>query len=191
MKPIFDNDLRGVSEATLLYKVINSEHVNEMDFFTFEDVLSSLTPSRRAFAESVVELYKRMKERDKHSIPLRSSRDIYNITAGTLEDLPNEEVWALYLNHSMKLKKMIRISKGGLSYTVADTRLIFKEAVKIGASGIVLVHNHPSGDVRPSQADIKLTESVRKAGELMECKLLDHLIIGNGDYYSFIDEGRM
>lgn len=140
---------------------------------------------------SALELGRRRKE----SEPLRkekicSSRDIYELMKPHLMDLPHEEFWVVLLNRANVVLKKTIISTGGISGTVADPKLIFKTALENLASAIILVHNHPSGNAKPSDADVLLTRKLREAGTMLEIPVLDHLIFTDSSYYSFVDEGR-
>ncbi len=103
--------------------------------------------------------------------------------------MPHEEFWILLLDRANQIIKAEHISKGGVSGTVADAKIIFKSAIEHLASGIILCHNHPSGNNKPSNSDIELTQKLRQAGQLLDIKVLDHLIIAGGKFYSFADEG--
>ncbi len=120
---------------------------------------------------------------------ITSSKDIYEIFHSILADLPHEEFWILLLNRSNKIIDRQKISQGGISGTVTDIRLMMKAALDKLASSIVLAHNHPSGNTKPSDADIFITQKVKESGKLMDITLLDHLIITDGNYFSFADEG--
>ncbi len=106
-----------------------------------------------------------------------------------LADLPNEEFWVMYLNRANKIVTAQRISQGGITGTVADTRLILKNALDQFACGIILCHNHPSGNLTPSQEDKTLTQRIKQAAQVFDIGVLDHLIISDTGYYSFADEG--
>lgn len=108
-----------------------------------------------------------------------------------LMDLPKEEFWVILLNRANRLIKKEQISSGGVSGTVADPKTIFKAALDQYASSIILVHNHPSGNLKPSQADIMLTKKMNEAGNLLEIPVLDHVIFSDQDYLSFADEGLL
>ena len=108
-----------------------------------------------------------------------------------LGDLPYEEFWIMLLNNSLGVIHKEKIGQGGISETSADVRLIFKSDVSHLASGLVLCHNHPSGSMRPSAQDDRLTENVNKATKLFGITLIDHLILGDGKFYSYHDEGRI
>lgn len=141
---------------------------------------------------AAMELGRRRKEtevvkRDKISI----SKDVYDIMKPILLDLPHEEFWLLILNRANLVIKKELISRGGVSGTVVDTKIIFKAAVENYACSIIICHNHPSGNLKPSEADIRITKNIKDAGKLMEIPLLDHLIITENGFYSFTDEGMI
>lgn len=119
------------------------------------------------------------------------SKDVVEIFQPVLGDNVKEEFWILLLNRANKIIIKKRISEGGVAGTVADSKIIFKEAVDKLASSIVLCHNHPSGNVKPSDADIKLTKRLKEAGQIFEIPVLDHIIITHNSFYSFADEGLM
>ena len=139
---------------------------------------------------AALELGRRRKEAD---APARAiitcSRDIYNLVRPNLMDLPHEEFWVILLNRANAVMRKVAISQGGVAGTVADPKMIFKEALEQLASSIILVHNHPSGNRQPSAADLALTKKLRQAGEFLDLPVLDHLIYTDRGYYSFADEG--
>ena len=106
-------------------------------------------------------------------------------------DLPKEEFWIILLNRANGLIKKEQISSGGISGTVADPKIIFKAALDQYASSIILIHNHPSGNLKPSRADMELTEKMKTAGKLLEIPVLDHIIFGDEGYLSFADDGML
>lgn len=121
-----------------------------------------------------------------------TSKDGYNCIAPVLMDLDHEEFWIILLNRANKVISKEQISAGGVSGTVVDAKIIFRKTLDIApASSIILCHNHPSGNLRPSQADIDITQKLKKAGETLDISILDHLIIGENGYYSFADEGKL
>lgn len=122
---------------------------------------------------------------------ITSSGSVFEFMQPIIGELPHEEFWILYLNNSNKIIKSVQLSKGGITGTVVDVRLAFKEALQLGAVGIILVHNHPSGTLKPSQADIQLTKKLKTAGESLDIKVLDHLIITEKAYFSFADENML
>lgn len=132
---------------------------------------------------------RRTDEHVEQKIKVSSSKAAYDVIKSKLSDLPHEEFWVIFMNRRNSIIKTDCISKGGISGTVVDVRLILKPALENLASSIILTHNHPSGNLRPSQEDISLTKKVKEAAKLMDITLQDHLIIGEQAYYSFADEG--
>lgn len=122
---------------------------------------------------------------------ITGSNDVFNTMQPIIGDLEHEEFWALFLNNSNKIVAKNQISKGGLTATVVDVRLLFKQALEWTSVGVIICHNHPSGKLQPSMADKQLTEKIKKAGATLDIKLLDHLIITEKAYFSFADEGAL
>lgn len=116
---------------------------------------------------------------------------VFEMLSPILSDLPHEEFWVVYLNRNNRFISKHRISSGGVAGTVADMKMIFNIAVKELASCIILCHNHPSGNLNPSELDIRLTKKAVEAGNLLEVIVLDHIIIGRNDYYSFLDNNQL
>ena len=104
-------------------------------------------------------------------------------------ELPHEEFWIIYLNNSNKVISKAQLSKGGITGTLVDVRIVFKTALEMGATGLILCHNHPSGTLIPSDADKQITKKLKLAGDSLEIKVLDHLIVTETSYFSFVDEG--
>jgi DNA repair protein RadC len=121
--------------------------------------------------------------------PITSSALAYKIISPVLSDLQEEEFWIIYLNRANHLSGKEPVSKGGIAGTYVDVKSIFKRALQHSASGIILAHNHPSGNIKPSQADISITKKINNAGDILEIKVWDHIIVGTGRYFSFADEG--
>lgn len=141
---------------------------------------------------ATLELARRLKSTVIEDKPkITSSQDSYNLLHASMEDLGNEVFKVVYLNRRNSVITIKTISSGGISGTVVDPRLIFKEAIEQKASGIILAHNHPSGNLKPSQADLNITKKLKDAGSLLEIVVLDHLIISEAGYFSFADEGLM
>lgn len=119
------------------------------------------------------------------------SRDLFSYIHPRFADLPHEEFRVVYLNRGNIIVKEDLISKGGISGTVVDARIVFRSAIDCLATSIVLCHNHPSGNLKPSDADITLTKKLREAGKMLEVQVLDHLILAGNSYFSFADEGLL
>lgn len=130
--------------------------------------------------------HEKVKERKK----ITTSKDIYEYMHPMMQDLSTEEAWVLLMNQNFKLIKSARISRGGITETSVDVRIIIKEAVLANATVIALCHNHPSGNIEPSAEDNRITEKVRMACKTMRLHFLDHVIVTDGGYYSFHDNGR-
>lgn len=122
---------------------------------------------------------------------IKSSADAFNIFHPLLSDLSHEEFWILFLNRSNKPINRMKVSQGGISGTVTDVRIIMKKAVENLASGLIVCHNHPSGNNNPSESDIQITQKIREAGSMLDVQLLDHIIIAGTAYYSFADNGLL
>ncbi|WP_298879517.1 DNA repair protein RadC [uncultured Polaribacter sp.] len=120
---------------------------------------------------------------------ITSSKDVFNLIQPLIGDVEHEEFWVLFLNNSNKVLAKKQISKGGLTATVVDVRLLFKRALELTSVAMVVCHNHPSGKLQPSNADKQLTKKIKEAGVTLDIKLLDHLIITEKAYFSFADEG--
>lgn len=117
-----------------------------------------------------------------------SSESVFELLHPLIGDLPHEEFWIVYVNNSSKVLHSSQQSKGGITGTLVDVRLVMKEAIELGAVAIILAHNHPSGTLKPSEADKNITQKIKKAGEGLDIKVLDHVIITQTDYFSFADE---
>jgi DNA repair protein RadC len=141
-------------------------------------IAAALELGRRRRAEEVLELQK-----------ITSSKAVFEIMHPIIGELPHEEFWVLYLNNSNKVIHKSQLSKGGITGTVVDIRLIFKTALENRAISIILTHNHPSGKLQASDADKDITKKLKVAGEQLDIKVLDHIIITETGYFSFQDEG--
>ena len=119
---------------------------------------------------------------------ITSSESAFELLQPIIGDLPHEEFWAIFLNNANKVLQTLQLSKGGITGTIVDVRLTLKTALQLGAVGMILAHNHPSGTLKPSQADKHLTKKLKLAGESLDIKVLDHLIITEKAYFSFADE---
>ncbi len=194
METLFDNACRYMSDSELIYEISNNRQIvsdiergNEV--IDLEKLFSSLTPGRKKVAMAAVEMYKRQQSQQVERRQILRSEDLYELMGPLIGDLPNEEFWVISLNQSANLIKKIRISVGGIDQTSADIRLIMRVLIDTGATQFAAVHNHPSGNSRPSNEDKRLTEQLNKAAGLFNIRMMDHVIITNGGYYSFCDEG--
>ncbi len=138
---------------------------------------------------AALEIGRRRKETEPVKKPrITDSRSAFDIIYPHLGDLHHEEFWVLLLNRSNMVIGKENISKGGVSGTIVDPKVIFKMAVQYPASAIILAHNHPSGNLKPSNSDHQLTKKLKEAGKALDIPILDHLIIGEREYFSFVDE---
>ena len=148
--------------------------------------------ARAACILAMVEVAQRLaREPVQQRNTIRGSRDAFEELRPFLTDLLHEEFWILYLNNANRVMHRFQLSKGGITATLVDVRLILKNALEVGAVGIILAHNHPSGKTRPSKADIQITKKIIKAAALMDLKVLDHLVVSESEYYSFADNQLM
>ena len=141
---------------------------------------------------TALELGKRRRNEDtKETFKISSSKDVFELMQPVIGELNHEEFWVLFLNNSNKILYKMQLSKGGITGTLVDVRLVFKKALDILATSIVLCHNHPSGTLKPSNADKAITQKLLKAGSNLDIKVLDHLIITEKAYFSFADENQL
>ena len=141
-------------------------------------IIAAMELGRRRRAEDAIELKK-----------ITSSKMIFELMQPIIGELPHEEFWVLYLNNSNKVLSKIQLGKGGITGTVVDVRLVFKAAIEMCATGLILCHNHPSGTLVPSDADKQITKKLKAAGQHLDIQVLDHIIITENGFYSFNDDG--
>ena len=184
------------SAVELMRKVLNEYHnnLNELGKASIDDLCryKGIGSAKAISILAASELGKRRKEEAvKERVTILSSKDVYDCFYPLMCDLPTEEFWVLMLNQASKIIDKVKISAGGLSATAVDVRCILREALIKRASAIVLCHNHPSGNIRPSKEDDYLTRHVAQASECMDIRLVDHIILTDGAFYSYSDEGRI
>ncbi|MCS3869733.1 DNA repair protein RadC [Chryseobacterium ginsenosidimutans] len=122
---------------------------------------------------------------------ISKSNDAYLILKNHLSDLRTEEFWALFLNQSNKVIHIAQLTQGGINQSIVDVRVLFKTALDHFSTGVIIAHNHPSGNLKPSREDIDITQKIKEAGNTLSIQLLDHLIITQNSYFSFSDEGLL
>lgn len=141
---------------------------------------------------SAIELGKRYAQENIEETPTLNTPDkVFATMRYHFADLQHEEFWAIYLNNAKRMISKIRISQGGVSATIVDPKIILRYAIENLATAIILVHNHPSGNLMPSREDDNQTERIAKAAKLFDIQLVDHLIVAAGDFYSYANEGRL
>lgn len=169
-----DNNLNALGKLSIS-QLIKFKGIGEAKAIS---IIAALELGRRRRIEDVVERAK-----------ITSSKSIFQIMQPIIGELPHEEFWIVYLNNSNKVISKSQLSKGGITGTLVDVRIVFKTALEMGATGLILCHNHPSGTLIPSDADKQITRKLKLAGDSLEIKVLDHLIVTESSYYSFVDEG--
>lgn len=187
---------KNESAVELSKRILNSVETNlaELSKLSINE-LTKFKGIGEAKAISIVaalELGKRRRSSDIiNKKKILHSRDSFEYFQGILSDVKYEEFHILLLNRANKIIRQVNISEGGIAGTIADPKKIFSYALENNASSMILCHNHPSGNIKPSNSDIQLTKKLRAAGELLEIKVLDHLIIGDENYFSFADENLL
>lgn len=194
MNTLFDNDCRYMSDSELIYEITNNKQIvsdieRNPEEIDLDKLFSYLTPGRRKVAVAAVEMYKRQQSQQVERRQIRMSKDVYELMQPLIGDLRNEEFWIVAINQAGRIIKKVRISVGGIDQTSADIRLIMRVLIDTGAVQFAAVHNHPSGNARPSNEDKKLTEQLKKAAGIFNIRMMDHVIITSAGYYSFCDEG--
>ena len=184
------------SAVELMRKVLDGCHnkLGELGKCSVEDLCryKGIGPAKAVTILAASELGKRRKEEEpKERVQIRCSTDIFAYFHPLMCDLSVEECWVMLLNQAAKVVDAIRISQGGLASTQVDVRCVLREALLKRATSIVLCHNHPSGNVTPSTDDDRLTQALNQASNTMNIRLLDHVIVTDGAYYSYVDEGRL
>jgi DNA repair protein RadC len=169
-----DNNLNALGKLSIS-QLMNFKGIGEAKAIS---IIAALELGRRRRAEDAVELKK-----------VTSSKIIFEIMQPIIGELPHEEFWIIYLNNSNKIISKSQLSKGGITGTLVDVRIVFKTALEMGATGLILCHNHPSGTLIPSDADKHITRKLKLAGDSLEIKVPDHLIVTEKNYFSFADEG--
>lgn len=193
---IMGSGTREVSAVDLAKSILSSvnNNLHELAKLSLKDLMKfkGIGEAKAIAIISTLELGRRRKESDVlKKEKIGSSADVFNCMKPHLLDLPHEEFWILLLSRANEVMKKVQISSGGVSGTVADPKIIFKEAIAHLSSAIILVHNHPSGNLKPSQADITLTKKIKEGGNFMDLPVLDHVIFTNDAYFSFADEGMI
>lgn len=183
----------AVDLARELLAVVNN-NLNSLGKLSVSDIrkIRGIGNARAVTIAASMELGRRRKLAEAQELTqIRSSHEVAEIFQPLLSDLPHEEFWILFLNRSNKVINRMKLSQGGISGTVTDVRIVMKQAIECLASGIIVCHNHPSGNLTPSESDTRITQKIKEAGNLMDIQLLDHLIISDKDYYSFADNGML
>lgn len=193
---ILGSGSKSESSITLAQRILSSvnHNWNELAKLTIRDlckfngvgkvkaieIITSLEIGRRKALQQALKKEK-----------ISSSKDAYNILQPIIGDLMIEEFWVIYLSRSNKILSKEKISQGGITGTMVDNRLIFKHAIELNAVSLIISHNHPSGNIQPSNSDIQITHEIKKAGNLLNITLMDHLIVTQTSFFSFVDENLL
>lgn len=171
-----DNNLNALGKLSIK-QLMEFKGIGEAKAIT---IAAAMELGRRRRLEDAVQLDK-----------ITSSRSVFDLMQPIIGELPHEEFWILYLNNSNKVIQKNQLSKGGITGTLVDVRLVLKSALEVGATALILCHNHPSGTLKPSQADKDVTHKLKTAAQSLDIKVLDHLIITENTYFSFADEAML
>lgn len=186
-------EMSAVEIAKGILEGVN-ENLTELGKLSIHDLRKShgIGPARAIAIAAALELGRR---RNESVLPGKSivqkSHDAFSLLKTVMQDKPYEEFWVLLLNRANRLIRKECISEGGISGTVVDPKKIFKIALDYHATGIILGHNHPSGNTKPSESDIRITNKIVEAGKLLEVSVLDHIIVSDSEFFSFADQGMM
>ncbi len=183
---------RDESAVDLAKKILKftGNNLNALAKLTVEQLMQfkGIGEAKSVSIVTALELGLRRRLEEALDIPkITSSRDVFEIMHSIIGTLQHEEFWVLFMNNSNKIIHKIQLSKGGITGTLVDIRIIMKKAIELSSTALILTHNHPSGTLKPSNADIQLTQKVKKAGETLDIKVLDHIIITEKAYFSFAD----
>lgn len=187
---------RSESAVDLSKKILNSidNSINKLGKLSVSELqkFKGIGEAKAISIITALELGRRRRLEQAMELPkITSSKAAFNIMQPIIGELQHEEFWIIFLNNSNKVLYKQQSSKGGLTGTLVDVRLVFKKAIELFATAIILCHNHPSGKLQPSNADKLITTKLKKAGETLDIKVLDHLIITENDYFSFADESLL
>lgn len=196
---IFGNGMRGKSVLTMSQELLrrHNNKLGELARKSIKELVKEnpgIGPAKAIALAAAIELGGRARDEEPREMPrITASHEAYAIMRGKLERLTHEEFWIIMLSRANLVLDTVRISVGGSAATVVDAKILYKRVLEHGdvVSAIILVHNHPSGNRKPSGEDDGLTRRLSEAGRLLDIKVLDHLIISPGGYYSYLDEGRM
>jgi DNA repair protein RadC len=169
-----DHNLNALGKLSIA-QLMNFKGIGEAKAIS---IIAAMELGRRRRSEDVIELTK-----------ITSSKAVFDVMQPIIGELPHEEFWVLFLNNSNKILFKTQLSKGGMTGTVVDVRIVFKIALEQNATSIILTHNHPSGKLLASDADIQITKKIKTVGQHLDISVLDHIIITETGYYSFVDEG--
>ncbi|MEQ9286038.1 MAG: DNA repair protein RadC [Cyclobacteriaceae bacterium] len=185
--------ISAVELARLLLSAVNND-LNKLARMSVKELMkfNGIGEAKAINIISALEIGRRRKDTLSEELPkIQHSSHIYDLMKPELLDLDHEEFWVVFLNRANRVVKKEALSSGGISGTVVDSRLIYKRAFEELASAIIIIHNHPSGNLKPSQSDVELTKKMSAAGKILDIPVLDHIIFTNHGYFSFADESLL
>lgn len=194
---LIGSGIKGMSAVDLAKRILSdySNNLNELGKVEPKEYIKKYKGIGEAKAIQIaaaLELGRRRQNTDpKEKVIITSSKDAYNYLYTFMADLPHEEFYILLCNHANKIIDKRHIGTGGIAAVVVDIKKVLLPALEHLASAIILCHNHPSGNLKPSNEDLKLTKRIQEAAHLLDIRVLDHIIIGDMNYYSFADEGLL
>ncbi|PTS91336.1 hypothetical protein DBR27_20875 [Flavobacterium sp. HMWF030] len=185
---------RNESAVALSKRILSStDNLNSLGKMSISQLLNfkGIGEAKAIAIIAALELGRRRRSEDasEYVKKVTSSKMVFDMMQPIIGELSHEEFWVIFLNNSNKIISKAQLSKGGITGTIVDVRLVFRLALENRATGLILCHNHPSGSLVPSEADKQITNKIKLAGESLDVKVLDHLIITETKYYSFVDEG--
>lgn len=193
---VLGNGTRDISAVQLAKSILsaadnNLEKLSSLSINQLKEI-KGVGPAKAVTIKAVLELANRkLSSESSEREQVTSSNEAFNILAPNFADLETEEFWVIYLNRANKVITKSRISLGGVSALIVDPKVIFREALSLLASSIVIAHNHPSGNLKPSQQDINITKKIFAAAQNLDINLLDHIILAGGSFFSFADNGMI
>jgi len=184
---------RNESAVELSKRILASvdNNLNELGKLSIKQLMQfkGIGEAKAVTIAAALEIGRRRRGEEAQKITkISSSKDAFELMQPSMGELPHEEFWIVYLNNSNKVMHTAQLSKGGITGTLVDVRLVMKQALELGAVALILAHNHPSGGLKPSEADKQITQKLINAAVALDIKVLDHLIITQKDYFSFADE---
>ncbi len=187
---------REESAVALCKRILNSvdNHLSALGKLSIKQLMAfkGIGEAKAITIAAALELGRRRRgEEALEQKKITSSKSVFEVMQPVVGELQHEEFWIIYLNNSNKVIQKNQLSKGGITGTLVDVRLVLKKALEVGATGLILVHNHPSGNLKPSEADKKLTGKLKTAADSLDIKVLDHVIITEKAYFSFADESLL
>lgn len=192
---LLGNGTRSKSAVDLARDILSlaNNDLNQLAKLSIKDLctISGIGPAKAITIISAIELGGRRKKAQSLNDYIRSSKDAADYFLPMLQDKEYEEFWVLFLKRNNQILKAYKVSEGGISSTVVDPKRVFKAALEVNASAVILCHNHPSGNLSPSQSDMQLTNKLIQAGKSLDISIIDHIIVADTGYYSFADEGKI